>query len=157
MEMKQLRAFCVVAQEMHVTRAAKRLKIAQPALTQQIRALERSCGFSLLRAEGRGIALTDAGVFFHAEAEAMLNQLHNARLQGKEISLGSAGHLNIGVTEGASFNPILAALFSSLRELSPKLNLAFVQKQTPDLHATFETERSMSRLCARFQMLTVSR
>ncbi len=46
MEMKQRKAFCVVAQEMHVTRAAEGLKIAQPALTQQIRALERSCGFA---------------------------------------------------------------------------------------------------------------
>ena len=138
-EIKHLRAFCVVAQEMHVTRAAKRLRIAQPALTQQIRALERSCGFSLLRAEGRGIALTEAGVFFHAEVEAILSQLHNARLQGKEISLHSTGHLNIGVTEGASFNPVLAAMFSSLRELSPNLNLIFAQKQTPDLASDIRT------------------
>ncbi len=133
MDIKHLRAFCVVAQEMHVTRAAKRLRIAQPALTQQLRALEKSCGFPLLRAEGRGIALTEAGAFFHTEAEAILNQLHNAQLKGKELSLGSAGHLSIGVTEGASFNPVLAAMFSSLREASPKLNLTFAQKQTPDL------------------------
>ena len=124
---------------MHVTRAAARLKIAQPALTQQIRSLERSCGFPLLRMDGRGIALTEAGVFFHTEAEAVLNQLHNARLQGKEISLGSVGHLNIGVTEGASFNPVLAALFSTVRELSPNLNLIFTQKQTPDLASDLRT------------------
>ena len=131
--MRHLRAFCVVAQEMHVTRAAKRLKIAQPALTQQIRTLERSCGFSLLRANGRGVALTEAGVFFHAQAEEILSQLHEACLEGKEISLGAAGHLNIGVTEGASFNPTLAAMFSKLRAFSPKLNLTFEQKQTPAL------------------------
>ena len=133
MELRHLRAFCVVAQEMHVTRAAKRLKIAQPALTQQIRTLERSCGFSLLRADGRGSALTEAGVYFHAQAEAILSQLHEACLQGKEIAQSAAGHLNIGVTEGASFNPTLAAMFSAVRELAPKLNLTFEQKQTPDL------------------------
>ena len=133
MEMRHLRAFCVVAQEMHVTRAAKRLKMAQPALTQQIRTLERSCGFSLLRADGRGIALTDAGIYFHAQAEMILTQLHDACLRGKEISRGAAGHLNIGVTEGASFNPTLATMFTFLRQLAPKLNLIFEQKGTPDL------------------------
>ena len=71
MEIKHLRAFCTVAQEMHVTRAAKRLRIAQPALTQQLRALEKSCGFPFLKAEGRGIALTEAGAFIHKEAEAI--------------------------------------------------------------------------------------
>ncbi len=133
MEIKHLRAFCVVAQEMHVTRAAKRLRVAQPALTQQLRALEKSCGFPLLKADGRGIALTEAGAFFHEEAEAILKQLHDAQLKGKELSLGSAGHINIGVTEGASFNPVLAAMFSSIRETSPSLNLIFTQRQTPDL------------------------
>ncbi len=133
MEIKHLRAFCVVAQEMHVTRAAKRLRIAQPALTQQLRTLEKSCGFPLLRADGRGIALTEAGAFFHKEAESILAQLHDAQLKGKELSTGSVGHLKIGVTEGASFNPVLATMFSSMRETSPNLNLIFTQKQTPDL------------------------
>ena len=140
MEIKHLRAFCAVAQEMHVTRAAKRLRVAQPALTQQVRALEKSCGFPLLKANGRGIALTEAGAFFHKEAEAILNQLHNAQLKGKELSLGKEGHLNIGVTEGASFNPVLAAMFSSMRESSPNLNLIFTQKRTPDLANDLRTE-----------------
>ena len=133
MEIRHLQSFCVVAQEMHVTRAAKRLGIAQPALTQQLRSLEKSCGFPLLMADGRGIALTEAGAFFYKEAEAVLKQLHDAQLRGKELSLGSAGHIRIGVTEGASFNPVLAAMFSSIRESSPKLNLIFTQRQTPEL------------------------
>ncbi len=48
MELRHLRAFCAVAQEMHVTKAAKRLKMAQPALTQQIRLLERDMGLQLI-------------------------------------------------------------------------------------------------------------
>ena len=105
-----MQAFCVVAQEMQVTKAAKRLKIAQPALTQQIRLLENSLGQRLVRPKGRGIELTPAGAFFHKEAEALLVQLHNVQLKVNEIARGESGHLRVGVTEGASGNPALAVV-----------------------------------------------
>ncbi len=135
MQMRHLRAFCVVAQEMHVTKAAKRLNIAQPALTQQLRLLERDLGVQLILPNGRGIKLTQAGSFFHQEAEALLANLHNACLKTKELARGESGTLRIGVTEGASFNPTLAAVFAAYRENYPGVQLTFTQHQSPDLAA----------------------
>ncbi len=133
MELRHLKAFCVVAQEMHVTKAAKRLRMKQPALTQQIRLLEKAIGLQLLRRTGRGIALTEAGHFFHKEAETLLLSLDEACLKAHEIARGESGHLRIGVTEGASFNPKLAAVFTEFRAKWPEVGLTFSQKQTRDL------------------------
>ena len=133
LELRHLRAFCAVAQEMHVTRAAKRLRMKQPALTQQIRLLEKNIGLTLLKRTGRGIDLTEAGKFFHKEAEAILRGLDHACLRAQEIARGEAGHIRIGVTEGASFNPRLAAVFTEFRARWPEVGLTFSQKQTPDL------------------------
>ena len=133
MEIRHLRGFCAIAQEMHVTRAAAKLRIAQPALTQQIRLLEKDLGVSLLRRTGRGIALTEAGEFFYREAVAILDQLHNAGLKAREIARGDTGHLRIGVTEGASFHPDLASVFTQFRAERPAVSLTFSQKQTVEL------------------------
>ncbi len=133
MEVRHLKAFCVIAQETHVTKAAKRLRIKQPALTQQIRLLEKATGFQLLRRTGRGIALTEAGQFFHKEAEAILLSLDDACIKGQEIARGESGHIRIGVTEGASFNPKLAAVFRDFRARWPQVGLTFSQKQTREL------------------------
>ncbi len=135
MELRHLRAFCAVAQEMHVTKAAKRLKMAQPALTQQIRLLERDMGLQLVLPNGRGIKLTQAGSFFHKEAEAILTNLHNACLKTKELARGESGTLRIGVTEGASFNPCLAAAFTAYRTSYPGVQLTFSQSHSPELAA----------------------
>ena len=133
MELRHLRAFCVVAQEMHVTKAAKRLGIAQPALTQQMHLLEKNLGFSLFGRSGRGISLTEAGVFFHKEAEGILTSLHNACLKSQEIARGESGHIRVGVTEGASFDPTLASVFIKFRVAWPSVHLTFTQKQTLEL------------------------
>ena len=133
MELRHLRAFCAVAQEMHVTKAAKRLKMAQPALTQQLRLLERDLGFQLTLPNGRGIKLTQAGAFFHQEAETLLTNLHDACLKAKELARGRAGSLRVGVTEGASFNPTLAAVFTAFGESYPGVQLTFTQHRSPDL------------------------
>ncbi len=135
MELRHLRAFCAVAQEMHVTKAAKRLKMAQPALTQQIRLLERDMGLQLILPNGRGIKLTQAGTFFHKEAEDILSNLHNACLKSRELARGESGTLRIGVTEGASFNPSLAAVFTRYRASYPGVSLTFSQSHSPELAA----------------------
>ncbi len=133
MEIRHLRAFCAVAEEMHVTRAAKRLRVAQPALTQQIRLLENALGFRLLQRTGRGVTLTEPGAFFHKEVAAVLDQLHNASLKAQEIARGEAGHIHVGTTEGAAFNPTLAAVFNRFRARWPAVALTFSQKQTMEL------------------------
>ena len=141
MELRHLRSFCAVAQEMHVTKAAKRLKMAQPALTQQLRLLERDLGFQLILPNGRGIKLTQAGGLFHQEVEALLGNLHNACLKARELARGETGALRIGVTEGASFNPLLARVFNAFRQGSSGVQLSFTQKQSPGLASDLRNDR----------------
>lgn len=135
MELRHLQSFCAVATEMHVTRAAKRLHIAQPALTQQIRLLEKELGMPLIRRTGRGIALTEAGEFFHKEAELILQHLNSACTQTRKIARGDLGHIVVGVTEASAFSPVLAEVFSRYRARWPAVQLTLSQKQANEFGA----------------------
>ncbi len=138
LELRHLESFCAVASGMHVTRAAERLHIAQPALTQQIRLLEKELGLSLVRRTGRGIALTEAGEFFHKEAELILQHVKRACLQTREIVHGNLNRVVVGVTEAAAFSPVLAAVFSRCLAKWPAVQLVLCQKQANELVAALE-------------------
>ena len=96
MELRHLRYFVAVAEELHISRAAERLHVAQPAVSEQIRKLERDLGVELLDRTRRPIALTDAGAAFLAEARRVLEgaQLHAwrpaVRRGGRRAGCGSA-------------------------------------------------------------------
>ena len=135
MELRQLRSFCVVAREMHVTKAAAQLRVAQPALTRQIRALERDLGCPLMQKTGRGIALTQAGYFLYTESETILKTIEAMELRVKIIASGGAGHLTIGISEAAAFEPRLARVFDTYRRRWPEVLLTFSQREATDLGA----------------------
>src|SRR3979411_1723326 len=105
MELRHLRYFCAVAEELHVTRAAQKLHIAPPALTQQIKSLERELGTAVLRRVGRGIELTEAGAIFYKEAQAILERVVVATRLTREAARGWAGCITIGLTESSGFSP----------------------------------------------------
>lgn len=84
MELQQLKYFTVAATELHITRAAEILHIAQPALTQSIKRLENELGVQLFIRNGRNIILSDTGKLFYKKITPILNQLENVADEVRE-------------------------------------------------------------------------
>ncbi len=130
MELRHLRYFRAVAEELHVTRAAARLGMAQPPLTQQIRALETEIGVALFRRVGRRIALTEAGEAFLEDARSILGGVDAAVMRAKQVSRGEAGQLNLGFTESASFSPVVTGLLATFRTRYPEVTVTLTEGHT---------------------------
>ncbi len=131
----------MVAEERHVTRAAERLNLAQPALTQQIRTLETELQTPLLRRAGRGIELTPAGLAFWAEAKAILDHVRTAIHITQQTGRGLAGRLAIGLTETASFAPAVTAVLKQARALWPEVEISLMQGRTEPLVVALRERR----------------
>jgi DNA-binding transcriptional LysR family regulator len=96
MELRRFRYFVAVAEELHFRRAAERLHLAQPALSQQVRKLEVELGVDLLVRTKRGVALTPAGALFLEEARRLLRQADEAVRIARNAQSGAAGRLRVG-------------------------------------------------------------
>ena len=106
MELRHLRYFVAVAREGHITRAARKLNIAQPPLSQQIKQLEAELKAPLFVRQPRGVALTDAGRSFLADAEAILADVERARSKAQRTARGEVGRIAVGFTTSAPFHPL---------------------------------------------------
>jgi len=104
-ELRHLRYFMVVAEERHITRAAARLGLQQPPLSQQIQALESELGTKLFTRGPRGVELTPAGEGFLEEARAVLSGVERAVVRARAASMGQRGRISIGLTTSASLHP----------------------------------------------------
>jgi len=100
-ELRHLRYFVTVAEELHFRRAAAKLHIVQPALSKQISALERELGVLLLERDRRNVALTEAGRSFLEEATALLAHADGAVVRARAVDRGEVGRLNIGFIQPA--------------------------------------------------------
>lgn len=98
MELRQLVYFEAVARHGGFSRAAEQLRIAQPAISAQVRRLEAELGTALLRRTTRRVALTDAGELFLARARTVLDVLDGARADLDELAAVLRGHLTVGAT-----------------------------------------------------------
>ena len=98
MELRHLRYFIAVAEERHITRAAVRLGMQQPPLSQQIKALENELGVSLLTRGARGVELTVAGQALLEDAYAILESVSRASARTQRSGRGQIGKLSIGFT-----------------------------------------------------------
>src|ERR671933_2940112 len=95
MELRDLRYFVTVASELHYARAARRLFISQPALSQQIRSLEGELGFKLLERNSRGVRLTPEGEAFLREAKVVVHAADHAADVARAMAEGATGHLRL--------------------------------------------------------------
>ncbi|WP_422741187.1 LysR family transcriptional regulator [Micromonospora sp. WMMD754] len=100
-DLRRLRSFVVLADERHFTRAAARLGIAQPALSQQIRALERQLGVPLVHRTSRGCTLTEVGARVADEAGRMLADVDAAAARIRDLVRGRGGRLRLAYTRSA--------------------------------------------------------
>ena len=117
-ELRQLRYFVAVAEELHFHRAAERLHIAQPALSRTIRALETDLGCALLSRTTRRVSLTDAGRVFLDEARTALHQVDNAAALARDAAGGKVGHLSVAYMDFAINGP-LPRILSEFRRDHP--------------------------------------
>ncbi|MEM9034225.1 MAG: LysR substrate-binding domain-containing protein [Actinomycetota bacterium] len=98
MNLRHIRTFLVVAEELHVGRAAARLHVAQPAVSQTVAALERELGLELFDRVGRGIRLTAAGQAYANEVRSVFPQLDRAARAAQDAERGVRGRLAVGFT-----------------------------------------------------------
>ena len=123
MELRHLRYFRAVAEELHFGRAAERLHIAQPPLSQQIRQLERELGVALLIRSTRKVELTRAGEAYLQRAVAILDAVEEAREQARRVAGGAEGHLAIGCVGSATYS-LLPRLARALRDTLPGVDVS---------------------------------
>ena len=112
MELRHLRYFVAVAEELNFTRAAEKLRLAQPSLTRQIHNLENELGVQLLERSNRGVVLTTAGAVFYDEVQAVLARLEHARVKTQQTERGDIGMLSIGFVSIADYGILPPALKS---------------------------------------------
>ncbi|WP_329537597.1 LysR substrate-binding domain-containing protein (plasmid) [Streptomyces sp. NBC_01450] len=122
MDLRRLRYFLVLAEELNFTRAAHRLHIAQPALSQQIRALERDVGASLLERGSRGCRLTAVGEVVAREAGELLAHADASQGRIRAAVGGRQGQLRLALTRSARGGPV-DALLAAFRTLHPDVDL----------------------------------
>jgi DNA-binding transcriptional LysR family regulator len=133
MELRHLRYFVGVAEELHFGRAAARLGISQPPLSQQIMALEGQLGVQLLDRSSRSVVLTDAGTLFLREARLTLAQADRAIMVARRAARGELGELRIGFNASAPFVPAIAGAIHDFRIARPDVHLTLAELPEPEL------------------------
>ena len=122
MELRHLRYFMAVAEELNFSRAAEKLHIAQPPLSQQIRDLEAEIGVRLFDRTKRRVKLTAAGQVFVDKIQQVLGQIEQAVEAAQRASRGEIGRLSLGFNSSATYS-VLPTLLSAFRERCPEVVL----------------------------------
>ena len=133
MELRHLRYFVVVAEELHFRRAAEKLGIQQPPLSMQIRQLEAEIGTPLFRRAQRRVELTDAGHSFLEDARAILASAQTATGRARKAALGDHGRLRVGMINSAPFHPLILRILREYRQNHPGVWMTMEEASTPEL------------------------
>ncbi|MES2187277.1 MAG: LysR family transcriptional regulator [Pseudomonadota bacterium] len=133
MELRHLRYFVAVAEEQSVTRAAERLGMQQPPLSQQIRDLERELGVELFERTPRSLRLNSAGQVFLHDARKLLRDAQDAVTRVRHAARGELGRLAIGYTSSAALHPQVPRVLRVFRESYPQIALDVREDATDTL------------------------
>jgi DNA-binding transcriptional LysR family regulator len=135
MELRHLRYFLAVAEELSFTRAAERVGIAQPPFSQQIRALEQEMGVRLVDRTPRRVVLTEAGTVFAERVRFILSRIGEAVVVTQQIGRGLSGHICVGFTESGCFHPAVTRTLLEFRQAYPALHVTLQENKSTNLVA----------------------
>lgn len=141
MELRHLRYFIGVAEELHFGRAAQRLGISQPPLSQQIGALEQELGVRLFERTSRSVRLTAAGKAFLEAAQATLASADRAVQVARRAARGELGELTVGFNASAPFVPRIAQAILAFRTRYPDVRLSLSEVPGVAQSAAIEDHR----------------
>ncbi len=123
--------FLVICEEMHFGRASRRLSVAQPALSQQIKRLEAFLGVSLFNRNRRGIELTEAGAVFRGHALRLTRQIEEAKRASQRAQQGETGKISIGMVPSGNHLFVLEQV-ALLNKTYPDVEVVFSSMTTAD-------------------------
>ena len=131
MELRRLRYFVAVAEESSFSRAARRLRMAQPPLSSQIKQLEEELGVRLFERTGRGVRTTEAGKLLQEEARRIFAQVEGTVGMVRRVGHGEVGRLTLGFVPSSS-NEVLPPILRAFGERFPDVEL-FLREMRPDM------------------------
>jgi DNA-binding transcriptional LysR family regulator len=132
MDLRQLRYFVVLAEELHFRRAAQRLNITQAPLSLSIQALEREVGSRLFDRTQRRVALTESGISLRADARDILERVERSREAIRNITDGITGQLRLGITPASSLLPFFPKVISAFRNARPNVRIVMREMYSGD-------------------------
>jgi DNA-binding transcriptional LysR family regulator len=131
LELRHLRSFVAVADELHFGRAAARLPLAQPALSRQVQHVERVVGVPLLHRTSREVRLTPAGRAFLDEARAALGQAERAAEAARRVARGEVGRLAVSFIDAAVYGALPQAV-AQFCDAYPGVELSLIERRIPE-------------------------
>jgi DNA-binding transcriptional LysR family regulator len=137
-DLKQLKCFIAVGEELHFGHAARRMNMTQPPLSRQIRLLEHELQIQLFLRTSRSVKLTPAGAVFLREAQRLVALADNAAAAAQRVARGESGLLHLGFTAGSSYSflpKLLARVNTSLKNIDIVLHEMVTRQQVEALHA----------------------
>src|SRR5436309_12318566 len=132
MELRQLRYFVAIVDHGSLSRAARVLHVAQPALTQQLRQLEDEFGAQLLHRSAQGVLTNDAGKIFYEHAQAILKQVGDARSAVMQSTARPGGAVALGIPQSVS-GALALPLLTAVRAQYPDINLQLSEELSGNL------------------------
>jgi DNA-binding transcriptional LysR family regulator len=141
MDRRQLIAFLALAEELHFGRAAERLGISQPPLSQRIRALEDAVGARLFDRTSRSVALTEAGRAFGAEARALLDQSERVVAAARRAARGETGELLLAMTTSTPLLDLTTRIVRDFHGARPDVHLSIVERHSAEQIEALATGR----------------